>query len=81
KICRDKWKRLRSTYDTVKKICNTSGFTYSEDSGVDIKDVSKHLWVDYMKVKKPEGRPFLKQGMAVYAKMDVVMLLKAKGRN
>ncbi|KIK76165.1 hypothetical protein PAXRUDRAFT_170715, partial [Paxillus rubicundulus Ve08.2h10] len=50
KICRDKWKRLRSTYDTVKKICNTSGFTYSEDSGADIKDVSEHIWVDYMKV-------------------------------
>ncbi|KIK90972.1 hypothetical protein PAXRUDRAFT_799648 [Paxillus rubicundulus Ve08.2h10] len=45
KICKDKWKRLRSTYDTIKNICNTSGFMYLEGAGADIRDVNEDIYV------------------------------------
>ncbi|KIK16369.1 hypothetical protein PISMIDRAFT_15853 [Pisolithus microcarpus 441] len=36
KACKDKWKRLRKTYDAVDQLCSRSGFMYSLKSGANI---------------------------------------------
>ena len=41
---------MKSIYDIVDKIANTSGLAYSLDKGADIRLESQHVWDGIVKV-------------------------------
>ncbi|KAN0094984.1 hypothetical protein V8E55_003271 [Tylopilus felleus] len=48
--CREKWKRMKSIFEVVHKIANTSGLAYSPESGANIGPESQQIWDDIVKV-------------------------------
>ncbi|KAL4064150.1 hypothetical protein V8B97DRAFT_1988723 [Scleroderma yunnanense] len=68
KVCKEKWKRLRKTFDVIDQITNTSGFVYSLQSGANIS-------------LENEAIPFCNKGWLHYKKMKQLMPSKGKGLN
>ncbi|KAI6029130.1 hypothetical protein PISMIDRAFT_121563, partial [Pisolithus microcarpus 441] len=80
KACKDKWKRLRKTYDAVDQLCSRSGFVYSLKSGANIGIENEQLWNAFVRQYK-DAAPFRNKGWLYYDKMKEIMPSKAKGLN
>ncbi|KIO04264.1 hypothetical protein M404DRAFT_143863, partial [Pisolithus tinctorius Marx 270] len=80
KSCKEKWKRLRSTYMVVDHLSCSSGFVYSLKSGADISVANKNSWDGYMKVHK-DAAPYENKGWLFYDRMSVLIPSKCKGLN
>ncbi|KAN0082969.1 hypothetical protein V8E55_008764 [Tylopilus felleus] len=76
--CREKWKRMKSIYDIIDKIANTSGLAYSLDKGADIGLESQHVWDGIVKNTKGAGR-FKNKGWVHYDKMKLLLPSRSKG--
>ncbi|KAL4075170.1 hypothetical protein V8B97DRAFT_1944763 [Scleroderma yunnanense] len=72
KVCKEKWKRLRKTFDVIDHITNTSGFAYSLQSGANIGLENE---------KYKDVSPFHNKGWLHYEKMKQLMPFKGKGLN
>ncbi|KIM59331.1 hypothetical protein SCLCIDRAFT_46778, partial [Scleroderma citrinum Foug A] len=78
--CKEKWKRLRKTYKLVTRICNTSGFTYSLESGVNVQPKSEDIWTVFLKNNK-DANSFKNKGWLYYERMKQFMPSQGKGLN
>ncbi|KAL4078344.1 hypothetical protein V8B97DRAFT_1936806 [Scleroderma yunnanense] len=80
KVCKEKWKRLRKTFDVIDCITNTSGFVYSLQSGANISLENEAVWNEFTKKYKGVS-PFCNKGWLHYKKMKQLMPSKGKGLN
>ncbi|KIM60180.1 hypothetical protein SCLCIDRAFT_124873, partial [Scleroderma citrinum Foug A] len=78
--CKEKWKRLRKTYELVTRICNTSGFAYSLESGVNVQPESEDIWTVFLKNNK-DANSFKNKGWPYYERMKQFMPSQGKGLN
>ncbi|KAI9455727.1 hypothetical protein HD554DRAFT_2030798, partial [Boletus coccyginus] len=72
RACKDKWKRLRKTYEVVSLICGTSGFAYTLNGGAGIGAENEDVWNEFMKKYKDVG-PFQNKGWPHYEAMKNLM--------
>ncbi|KIO11961.1 hypothetical protein M404DRAFT_125381, partial [Pisolithus tinctorius Marx 270] len=80
KSCKEKWKRLQSTYMVIDHLSHSSGFVYSPKSGADISVANENSWDGYMKVHK-DTAPYKNKGWLFYDRMSVLIPSKCKGLN
>ncbi|KAI9570901.1 hypothetical protein HD554DRAFT_2169681 [Boletus coccyginus] len=80
RACKDKWKRLRKTYEVVSLICGTSGFAYTLDGGAGIGAENEDVWNEFMKKYKDAG-PFRNKGWPHYEAMKNLMPSKGNSYN
>ncbi|KAI6127129.1 hypothetical protein F5141DRAFT_1210443 [Pisolithus sp. B1] len=80
KACKERWQRMKKTFDIVDCIANASGFTYSCELGASIGLENEGVWSDFVKKNKHAGL-FQNKGWPHYEKMKLLMPSKGKGLN
>ncbi|KIK14877.1 hypothetical protein PISMIDRAFT_44875, partial [Pisolithus microcarpus 441] len=80
KACKERWQRMKKTFDVVDHIANASGFTYLHESGASIGLENEGVWTDFVK-KNKHASPFQNKGWPHYEKMKLLMPSKGKGLN
>ncbi|KIK13050.1 hypothetical protein PISMIDRAFT_119671, partial [Pisolithus microcarpus 441] len=78
KVCKEKWKRLRKTFEVIECIKNTSGLTYLRELGANVGLESEAVWNDFIKIHK-DANSFRNRGWPHYDKMKQLMPSKGKG--
>lgn len=80
KSCKERWQRMKKTFDVVDRIVNMSAFTYSRELGANINFENEAAWLDFLK-KNKHARPFRNKGWPHYEKMKLLMPSKGKSLN
>ncbi|KAI6095526.1 hypothetical protein F5141DRAFT_1295423 [Pisolithus sp. B1] len=80
KSCKERWKRMKKTFDVVDRIVNMSAFTYSRELGANITLENEAIWLNFLK-KNKHVRPFRNKGWPHYEKMKLLMPSKGKNLN
>ncbi|KDR65320.1 hypothetical protein GALMADRAFT_82011 [Galerina marginata CBS 339.88] len=59
--CKNKWGRLKETYNVVMKIKAQSGFKWDDEHGADIDETTAEVWAAFEKKHKGSA-PFRNKG-------------------
>lgn len=80
KACKERWQRMKKTFDVIERISNASGLSYSRESGASVGLENEMVWADFVK-KNKHASPFRNKGWPHYEKMKLLMPSKGKGLN
>ncbi|KAG1809208.1 hypothetical protein EV424DRAFT_1350097 [Suillus variegatus] len=78
-VCKNKWTSLKTLYNAVVDIKNTSGFTWSDENGAGIALKDDDVWVRYIK-HHPTTKPFRTKGFSHLALMEQLVSSQGKGK-
>ncbi|KIK37046.1 hypothetical protein CY34DRAFT_93421, partial [Suillus luteus UH-Slu-Lm8-n1] len=76
--CKNKWQSLKSAYNAVVDIKNTSGFTWSDEYGAGVVNKRDDVWDRYVK-RRPAAKPFKMKGFEHFSAIEQMMPKIAKG--